>query len=105
MLKNVVAVIVTFNRLEKLKICLEKTLENNFYRVVVVNNCSTDGTFKWLAEHNDPRLIVIDSKENLGGAGGFECGFRFAAERLLDANWLVCFDDDVAVIVNASVTM
>lgn len=94
MTKTTVAVIVTYNRLDKLKICLEKTLQNAFYRVVVVNNNSSDGTSAWLEDNPDQRLIVIDSDRNVGGAGGFEIGFRYAAEHLPCANWLVCFDDD-----------
>lgn len=94
MAKNTVAVIVTYNRIEKLKICLEKTLQNAFYRIIVIDNNSSDGTSEWLDEHADPRLIVLHSDRNLGGAGGFEMGFRYAAEQLCGADWLVCFDDD-----------
>jgi len=91
---NLVAVIVTFNRLDKLKLTLEHTLNNAFYRVVVVNNCSTDGTKKWLESLDENCLTVIHSKTNGGGAGGFHQGFRYAAEELPEADWLVCFDDD-----------
>lgn len=94
MTTKTVAVIVTYNRLEKLKICLEKTFQNAFYRVVVIDNNSSDGTSGWLDEHTDPRLVVLHSDRNLGGAGGFKMGFRYAAEQLLEADWLVCFDDD-----------
>lgn len=94
MKKRIVAVIVTYNRLEKLQTCLAKTLQNEFYRVVVVNNHSSDGTATWLDNHADPRLVVIHSDKNLGGAGGFKVGFSYAAEQLKDADWLVCFDDD-----------
>ncbi len=91
---NLVAVIVTFNRLEKLKETIARTLENPFYRVVVVNNASTDETGKWLDSLADPRLVIIHSESNLGGAGGFNRGFAHAAQELPDAEWLVCFDDD-----------
>ena len=92
--RNLVAVIVTFNRLEKLKETLEQTRKNTFYRIIVVNNCSTDGTGEWLDTLNDPNLVVIHSATNGGGAGGFHQGFRYAAEQLPEAQWLVCFDDD-----------
>ena len=91
---NTIAVIVTFNRLGDLKQTLKHTLAQAFYRVVVVNNHSTDGTGEWLDEQGDERLHVIHSGQNLGGAGGFHLGFDFAAQQLPEAEWLVCFDDD-----------
>ncbi|WP_238947011.1 glycosyltransferase [Seongchinamella unica] len=91
---NLAAVIVTFNRLDKLKETIAKTLDNAFYRIVVVNNASTDDTAGWLDSLSDPRLLVIHSETNLGGAGGFNLGFAHVAEDLPDADWLVCFDDD-----------
>jgi GT2 family glycosyltransferase len=94
MSRNTVAVIVTFNRLDKLKQTLRHTLDQAFYRVVVVNNASTDGTQTWLDEHADPRLHLIHSQQNLGGAGGFHLGFDCAARQFPEAEWLVAFDDD-----------
>lgn len=99
MKKNTVAIIVTYNRLDALKLTLESTLRQAFYKVVVVNNLSTDGTREWLDSLGDgkldqERLITIHSKKNLGGAGGFHQGFHYAAEQLPQADWLVSFDDD-----------
>ena len=91
---NLVAVIVTFNRLEKLKETIARTLDNPFYRVVVVNNASTDDTRNWLDSLSDPRLEILHNKTNLGGAGGFNRGFAHVAKDLPGADWLVCFDDD-----------
>jgi len=91
---NLVAIIVTYNRLEKLKSTLQHTFQNDFYRVIVVDNCSTDGTGCWLDGLNQENLVVMHSESNGGGAGGFHRGFRYAAEQLPEADWLVCFDDD-----------
>ncbi len=93
-LNQLVAVIVTFNRLDKLKVTLSHTLANRFAHIVVVNNASTDGTDQWLDNLADQRLHIIHSKKNLGGAGGFHIGFKYVSEQLNDADWLVCFDDD-----------
>ncbi|TGD72487.1 glycosyltransferase [Mangrovimicrobium sediminis] len=92
--EKLVAVVVTFNRLEKLRTALEHTLGQGFYRVVVVDNCSTDGTADWLAGLQAPELVVLRNARNLGGAGGFHRGFDYAARELPEAQWLVCFDDD-----------
>jgi len=39
-------------------------------------------------------LVVIHADANRGGAGGFNVGFRHVTERIPEADWLVCFDDD-----------
>ncbi|MDE2342155.1 MAG: glycosyltransferase [Betaproteobacteria bacterium] len=89
----VAAVIVTYNRLEKLRLTLEKTLVQPFSRVVVIDNASTDGTDAYLRGIDDPRLCIVHEPENLGGAGGFARGFEIAV-RDTGVEWLLCFDDD-----------
>ena len=93
--KTVVAVITTYNRLEKLKKTLKITLKQDFVGVIVVNNNSTDGTKEWLDSFQDKesRLKVYNLKNNIGGAGGFNYGFK-AAVKDFNAKWLVCYDDD-----------
>src|SRR5699024_4422232 len=75
---SLVAVIVSYNRLDKLKTGLAATLEQRCDAVVVVNNCSTDGTGEWLDEQvrAHDHLAVVHAARNLGGAGGFELGFK-----------------------------
>jgi len=92
--RNTVAVIVTFNRREQLETTLAHTLAQDFCRIVVVDNHSDDGTAEWLDSQQDPRLHIIHSEQNLGGAGGFHLGFDYAARHVPEAEWLVCFDDD-----------
>ena len=94
--RRLVAVVVTYNRLDKLKPTLARFLDSppdHLERVVVIDNASTDGTADWLAMQDDPRLAVERLPENRGGAGGFEAGMRFATERF-DPDWLVLSDDD-----------
>lgn len=101
---RLVAVVVTHNRLAKLKVTLARLLESPGRRlaaVVVVDNASDDGTAGWLAEQGAgqekgqgvPRLDIIRCETNLGGAGGFETGMREAVARF-DPDWLVLMDDD-----------
>ena len=95
---KVAAVVVTYNRLQLLKECIE-ALRNQTYKnldLVIVNNGSTDGTGEWLAMQKD--LIVI-TQENLGGAGGFNTGMRYVAEHGYDYCWVM--DDDVICDANA----
>lgn len=93
---RLVAVVVTHDRLEKLRETLARLLEvgpEGLQAVVVVDNASTDGTGDWLQVQDDPRVAVVTSAENLGGAGGFDKGMRHAVQ-MFDPDWLVVMDDD-----------
>lgn len=93
---RLVAVVVTHNRLEMLKKTLARLFEapaDALAAVVLVDNASTDGTTAWLATQTQPRLRVLRSDTNLGGAGGFEAGMRLAV-RDMDPDWIVVMDDD-----------
>ena len=91
-------VIVTFNRLNKLR----KTLQSYANQIsvpqyiIVVNNASTDGTGNfledWKKEEEGFLKIVIHSKENLGGSGGFYLGEQAAMKQ--NADWIMIADDD-----------
>ena len=91
-------VIVTYNRLEKLKKaldCYEKQTRS-FRNLILVDNCSTDGTREyaddWSKKQSLFHKIVIHTKENLGGAGGFYTGQKEAMR--LEADWVYVADDD-----------
>lgn len=90
---KLVALIVTFNRLEKLKKCWAATAALNFTEIVIVNNASTDDTFQWLSTLIDERLTVISLMDNVGGAGGFKAGVSHIKETST-AQWVVFYDDD-----------
>ncbi|SCZ71973.1 Glycosyltransferase, GT2 family [Epibacterium ulvae] len=94
--RRLVAVVVTYNRLDKLKVTLARLLDSpaeELAQVVVVNNASTDGTADWLETQDNPRLDIRTSATNSGGAGGFESGMRHAMETHRP-DWLVVMDDD-----------
>ncbi len=91
-----VAVVATYNRLDKLQVTLARLLEQpeaELPVIVVVDNASDDGTGEWLDAQGDPRLVVLRNADNLGGAGGFETGMRLAVSRF-DPDWIVVMDDD-----------
>ena len=91
--ERIAALVVTHNRLEKLRITVARLLDEGVDHLVVFDNASTDGTAEWLAGINDPRLAVIRHPANIGGAGGFSLGLRHVAERL-DPDWTIMTDDD-----------
>jgi GT2 family glycosyltransferase len=76
------ALIVTFNRLAKLKQCWFMTASIGFTHIIIVDNASTDGTGEWLAKLDDPRLILLSQQQNIGGAGGFKLGASYASEQI-----------------------
>lgn len=88
----VVAVVVTYNRLELLRRNLDclRAQTHPLAGIVVVNNGSTDGTEQWLASQTD---LTVITQDNCGGAGGFARGLMVAMR--LSAAWLWCMDDDV----------
>lgn len=90
--------IVTFNRIDKLKITLS-AFDNQTVlpgKIVVVNNGSTDGTDKYLKEWAKKKSkyerIVIDLDTNTGGSGGFATGTKYLLDHKSD--WIWVSDDD-----------
>lgn len=91
---RVAAVVVTYNRLPLLQKCIERLrAQTTPCGILVVNNASTDGTTPWLAAQKTAGVLLTrDTGENLGGAGGFNYGMRWAMEAGYDYLWLM--DDD-----------
>ena len=97
-------VVVTFNRKQLLKRCLESIVCQTYQvdKIIIVDNASTDGTKEWLegwAAANIPDGVLVFLDENIGGAGGFEAGMRVAFENNLDWVWMM--DDDAEPHVDA----
>ena len=96
---NIAIVLVTFNRLEKLKIALKKYQEQTYLpkHLIVVDNCSTDGTREFLEQwekiEDKYEKHVLRLSTNTGGAGGFYEGMRYAVENL-QTDWIWVSDDD-----------
>lgn len=91
-------VIVTFNRLKLLKICIEHCMKQTipFEKIIIVNNCSTDGTFEYLQSFSKlPNFFISNQDKNRGGAGGFKRGLEIAESLNLD--WILIIDDDAII--------
>lgn len=88
---KIIAVVVTYNRLELLKKGIQALRSNKpLTGIIVVDNGCTDGTHEWLDAQSDLEVIHQD---NVGGSGGFHTGIKAAYER--GADWVWCMDDDV----------
>ncbi|MGU8265165.1 glycosyltransferase family 2 protein [Clostridium perfringens] len=98
---KICAVVVTFNRLELLKLCIENLLNQvrKLDEIIIVNNASTDGTEKYLESLNIENLTVVNLENNIGGAGGFNEGIKLAYKKEYDYIWVM--DDDTIATKDA----
>ncbi len=94
---KVIALVVTYNRKVLLTECLEAILSQTFsvYRLIIIDNASTDGTPELLDEKgilNRKDVIYQRMDTNVGGAGGFNVGLELAQS--MGGDWVWLMDDD-----------
>lgn len=92
---GVFAVVLTFNRKDLLRGCLESLAAQTRAcdRIIVIDNCSTDGTPEMLRNEWAGRVEVHTLSRNVGASGGFNAGIRIAYQVGADFVWVM--DDDV----------
>lgn len=91
-MKSVAIIVVTYNRLNLLQEEIDALRKQTFTdcQIIVINNGSTDNTLDWLNNQSD---VITITQENLGGAGGFYTGMKYAVENGYRFCWVM--DDDV----------
>ena len=103
MIKKTAAIVVTYNRKELLQQNIEALLKqtvSDTLEIIVIDNASTDGTFEAIKNYiNKNEIVYINTGSNLGGAGGFQYGIRYAAEHDYEFVWVM--DDDCIPKENA----
>lgn len=104
--KKIVTVIVTYNRIDLLKECIEALSKSKYETdIIVVNNNSSDGTKEYLdsvgLQYKSIKFYIYNLNENLNGAGGFNYGIREAAKLPYDYIWIM---DDDCIINEESLT-
>lgn len=94
--KIIPIVVVTFNGCDFTKECIKsiRTYTIVPYRLIVVDNNSTDGTVEYLRSLTDIDLLQND--KNLGFAGGFNKGIQHALNTY-DFDYLVMLNNDLLV--------
>ena len=102
MMCRIAAIVVTYNRRDKLLRCIEAIMKQTAEvrpDIFVVDNGSSDGTEEAvgfmrdrLSPEDAGRILYSNLRHNSGGAGGFCYGLRKAAEAGYDFVWLM--DDD-----------
>jgi rhamnopyranosyl-N-acetylglucosaminyl-diphospho-decaprenol beta-1,3/1,4-galactofuranosyltransferase len=102
--EGVCAVVVTYNRKELLRKCLDSLLRQTHALdcILVVDNASTDGTREFV-DAGYPSLQRLNLKVNSGGAGGFKAGMQWAYCR--GYQWIWVMDDDIEATPECLETM
>lgn len=93
---KIAGVVVTYNRkkllVENIEALLKQTLKD-VLTIIIIDNNSTDGTRDALQIYREnEKIVYVNTGKNLGGAGGFHYGIRYAAEHDFDYIWVM--DDD-----------
>jgi GT2 family glycosyltransferase len=101
--KKVIAVIVTYNRLNLLKKAV-LSIEHQTYpveEIIIIDNDSTDGTQAFMTGYKklNNKIVYYRLQKNTGGAGGFNFGIKKACLHKADFVWLI--DDDTYSDENA----
>ncbi|QTE72697.1 glycosyltransferase family 2 protein [Clostridiales bacterium FE2011] len=100
--KSYAVIVVTYNRKELLKENIECLLSQRpvIPHIIIIDNHSTDGTKEYIADYiSEEKIEYCDTGSNLGGAGGFSFGIKYAAEKDYDYIWVM--DDDCMPTENA----
>ncbi len=95
--KLVVIIILNYNNKEDTLVCLDRVTKLNYspFEIVVVDNGSTD-TSATAIKDNFPNIHLIESKKNLGAAGGRNLALKYANENF-NYNYLFFLDNDITI--------
>lgn len=88
---NLSIIITTYNRLNFLKQALNSVLKQNYnnYEIIIIDDCSTDGTYEWVKLIKNENIHYIRHKKNKGV--GFS---RKEAYLKTKGKYIVFMDDD-----------
>ena len=94
---KICVVVVTFNRKDLLCDCIRRLLNqsNLITKIVIVDNAGSDGSYEYLRYKGvlpNKNIVWFRLDENMGGAGGFHYGIKYALNNDYDYVWLM--DDD-----------
>ena len=101
---TVTVIMVTYNKHKYIRELILSFEHLNYKRelldIVVIDNASADGSEEKLRAEFGDAITVIQTGANLGGAGGFNTGMRYAIEKL-DNDYIWLLDNDVVVHPNS----
>lgn len=74
-------VLPVYNGLTYLETCIKTVISQNYEdcELVIVDDCSTDGTREYLRDLDDERIKVVFQERNLGAIGNFSDAINYAS--------------------------
>lgn len=100
--RNTAILIVSYNACYFMQRNIEnirKTLPEGSYRIVVVDNASTDGVAEWLQEQDD--IVLLQNKENVGFGPACNQGVNLLQDGNADADDIFLLNNDTRLAPNA----
>ena len=96
-MRNTAAIVVTYNRCEMLRQCLDALIKSTLpVDIYIIDNASADQTAEVARAYVDGEHVrYFNTGANLGGAGGFNYGLKQAYKNGHAYYWLM--DDDTIV--------
>lgn len=84
-------IIPLYNREALIDKAIKSVLNQTFkdFELIIVDDCSTDGSFEWVKRFTDERIILLKHEKNLGAAGARNTGIKNAKGKyisLLDSD-------------------
>ncbi len=103
--KLISIVIVNYNGAKYQNNCIQSILNNSYqnFKIIVVDNHSTDDSINMLKEFKDDRLILILEKENHGIAKGNNIGIKKSLE--LKSDYTLLLNNDTILEKNLLQTL
>jgi len=74
-------IIPCFNEIETIQELISRVKKSpiNSKEIIIIDNCSTDGTREYLSNLNDDSLLIIFNERNIGKGGSLSKGFALAS--------------------------
>jgi GT2 family glycosyltransferase len=90
-------IILNYNGWENTLECIEsiKNIDYVSYKIIIVDNCSTDNSMEELNKKLDSNIALLGLNENLGFAAGNNRGIKVAIEN--NADYVLILNNDVIV--------
>ena len=99
-MKKLGMVIINYNDYETTEILLNNIKEyDSLDSIVIVDNHSTDDSYKLLKKYENDKIVVLEASENKGYAAGLNLGARYLNDKYKDCNIIFSNSD---VIINKS---
>lgn len=110
-MKKVAICICNYNKRDMIGQCLKAVAEQKYkdFDVYVCDNHSTDDSVKvikkFIKENREINTKLLETPENLGGAGGFDTALRAALDTKENYEYLMCVDNDCLLDENCVGTL